>query len=674
MQHVRRDGVAVLSMSGAARNALSSALRRDLNTELNNAIGDPDCIAIVLRGGPAGFSAGINLVEYDKPLEHPWVDALCALIEDSPKPVVAALHGVALGAGFALALAAHARVAHSGTRFAFPDIRLGLVPYGGTTQRLPRLAGAQAALQIMATGRSFHATSDLLRLVLTRVVDSDPIDEACQVARTLARSGRWQRTCDVETGFADPETYFKSLAVMADQLKDPLSAEAGIVQCVEAALLLPMDQGIEFEKSIFQSCLTSTKFRCARHAFVAERRVANVWGIQPELGADIRDVVVTGAASALVDVSVMGLDIDWHVSLKPNNPRHAMMIRERIAKLYDSAVSRKRIAPKAREERMSRLYTDPKHLVQNSQHIVFGMDVASLDTADGGILVGTEHSEDLVHLHAEGVQIWARIYAPAHSSQLIEIAASDVADPGQLAAVVGALARSGKTIVRTSPTPGLIGRNLESALWTAALCLTKSGADPFEVDAVARRLGFTFGPFEQLDNQGLANVARQMLLVAETRETSVPRGFGLLERLSVAGESGRRKGVGFYRYDENGAIPRTDLGRVLAEWRADRSVEKMNLSKTDLQKALHAAVINEAARLLSEGAVTRASDMDVILFKGLGYDRAMGGLLIQADLQGIFPLLQIMKRLRGIAPELWTPHAMIEDMFKNGQGFYGRAT
>uniref|UniRef100_UPI003BAD6039 enoyl-CoA hydratase/isomerase family protein n=1 Tax=Roseovarius sp. TaxID=1486281 RepID=UPI003BAD6039 len=246
-----QDGVAVLTLDRPPGNALVPDLRADLLAALRAVLADPGVRAVVITGAGTGFCAGVDLNEYTSPDGAPRLplNELFTAIEEAPKPVVAALHGAALGAGVELALAAHARVAQRGTRISMPEVTLGLIPGGGATQRLPRLAGAQASLELMLSGRAVEVTEARLAPVFDRITDDAPLAAACDFAAALADGVSWTRSRDVTRGLSDPAAFQAAVTGVAARLRSAGSAEADILACVEAAQLLPFEQGLIFEQS-----------------------------------------------------------------------------------------------------------------------------------------------------------------------------------------------------------------------------------------------------------------------------------------------------------------------------------------------------------------------------------------------------------------------------------------
>jgi 3-hydroxyacyl-CoA dehydrogenase len=651
VQQQDHGAVRVLTMAGGASGALTSAMRADLILEIEAANDAPDVQAIVLTGAHGSFSAGINVMDYDAPMpDASSIGTLTRAIEASAKPVIAAIEGAALGAGLALALAAHVRVARRGARLAAPDVKLGLVPSGGVTQRLPRMIGAAAALDLMLSGRPVLAGDPLLEPVLDAVVDSDPVPVAIALADRLAQSGLWTRSGQRRDGLADPMAYSQALA--AARGRDGV-AEV-IVSCVEGAQLLPFERGLEMEETLFDESLTSDESRILRHLMIVQRRAATVPGIPLATARPVTDIVLTGPRGAFAEVAVMALDAGWRVWLAFDEVERAGELIKRVAQMYDGAVARGRLDAAVRDARMAQLRDAPAPQAQ----LVLELGGRGVEGPEGAARVRITES-DGVRPVAQGGLIWLRLHAPAHTAPLAELALPEGVDPAQAATLVKVLSDAGKTVLRSAPIPGMLGRNMDWAVWTGALALVAAGHNPYAVDAGAEALGYVMGPFRQMDGEGLKVVVARLDHLATVRGQPAHPPGSLLRRLIAQGQTGLRAGQGIYTY--GGTSPQRRS--ALEEGANDPAL---------CARALRAAVINESARLLATGIAARACDIEVLLLKGYGLSPAEGGLLFGADHEGLLQVAREMEPFQALAPHIWTPHPRLQQMIREGQGFFGR--
>lgn len=654
-----RGDIAVLTLDRPPANALVPSMREALKAALCRAFDDADVGGVVLCGAGAGFSSGVDIGEYDGPLARPWVADLCDLVEMAPKPVVAALHGMVLGAGFELALAAHARVARAGTRVALPEVGLGLVPGGGATQRAPRLAGAQAALELMLSGQPADVAGERTRRFVDLIVDSDPLAAAVDMAATLARSGKWERTRDRMRGLSDPAGYSKALSRVAESLDTAHGAAADILRCVEAAQLLPFARGLDFERTLFEERLASDSARALRHIFAAERRAAAMPETAQGVAPPVRDVVLLGSGAVLPELAVALLDGGLKVQLALPDGAMAQAVTARVRQIYDAAVGRGRLTGPARDARLSRLGARDDYAALREADVVLDSGGAIM----GGEMPSLKQGAVWASLDSDGGgAICCRIQRPAHTGRLVEICVAGTSPVPGVAALARMFADLGRTVVRCGGGAGSAGDAMAGALYRAALALVaEAGFNPYAVDAAAREAGFARGPFEMMDAEGLDTVRRR---IARMEGTAPPN--RLLDERLTAGATGRAAGRGFYEHGPGRSRPVPALAD--RGWRPDDTVARIGA-----WPALHAALTNAAARLVAARAVLRAADLDVVMVMGYGFARDRGGPLFQADLRGLLSVMKDMRVLAPLASDVWTPAPLIEDMVKNGEGFFGRS-
>lgn len=681
VHHDVRDGIAVVSLDRPVANALAPSVRRVLQDVITQTVENPLVQAIVLRGAGAGFSSGVDISEYDGALSDPWVSDLCSLIETAPKPVVACLHGAALGAGFELALAAHARVASETTQLALPEVTLGLIPGGGATQRLPRLVGAQAALEFMLSGQIVSATDPRIARVCDRVVDGDPLPVALDLARDLAMRGTWRRARDVDRGFSDPDAYQKTIRTVETQLPNDEGPEIDLVRCVEAAPLLPFARGLEFEQTLFQDRLAAPSARARRHAYTAEKRA----GIWPELAQSptprlLNTVAILGAGPLVSEVIVALLDGGKEVVLSAPTPDAAETVLAQVVRIYNGAVARKRMQVAQRDERLLRLRrSEPGQAIAEADLVLdTGVDIAPEDMAQRAkdaiwAVMGAGPGVPAALAKRSGVDgaLAVRFCRPAHSQRAVEVIAPNMADPAAVAGIVTMTKDLGRIAVRTTDAPVGVSDALRTAIYHVALALAAAGVSPYEIDAAARDLGFVRGPFEMMDAEGLGRVVRRLTEIGKFKTMpQMPRDNVLQARIA-AGATGQNAGQGVYLYPADGAA--TPDPAVLA-WCAQQGDDHgWPASDVTPEAAIVSAIANAGASLTQARVVRRASDIDVVAVNGLGFDRRKGGPLLQADMQGMLQVLKTLQRLEPLDPDIWRPHPVIVDMVKNGQGFFGQS-
>jgi len=656
-----RDGVRIVRLNRPVANALTPDLRADLLQALREAVAEADCRAVVIGAIGPGFSSGVDLMEYDGEPVPPSVAELCQQIENNAKPVVLALHGAALGAAVALVLAAHGRVAVADARIGLPEIGLGMIPGGGVTQRLPRLVGAGVALDLMLSGQSLRADDPRLSQVFDRVVAQDAETAAVALARHLADRGVWPRSCDGTRGMADPLAYQAALTAAGQTVQksgQKSGAAADILHTVAAAQLLPFAQGLALEQVLFDERLHSPEARAQRHVFAAERRAAGM----PELrGAEIHPLRrIALAGSGLGDVAMAFLDAGRAVwGTDPDLPGQ-------VQHGYERMVRGGRLSAAEMQTRLAQLEVG---VAEGWADLVLegrGAALAQSDPvhpAEGGISAVLDPGAGVA-----GGTLGLRLYRPTQVFKLAEIAVGEGAEAAAVASLARLCAEMGRTAVRAAmPAAGLgLGHVMMGGLSLAALDLLRAGLSVQQVDHAAQRLGLRYGPLLLMDVEGLPVVAQRLRAVAAMIGAAAPDHAGPLADQLARGAIGRAAGRGFYEHSPEG--PRA-LGDPAGSGRDPAEI----LAGVAPRDALHAALVKVAAQLLRSQAVQRASDLDVVMVRGYGFDRARGGPLFQADRRGLLAVLKDMKVLSALSEPLWAPDPLIETMVKNGEGFFGRA-
>ena len=497
------DGIAVLNLARGGDNALVPQLRAELLEALERAMQDGQAHGAVLVSLGRVFSSGLDISEYDRELSPPLMSDLCLAIENATKPVVTSLHGAALGAGFELALASHARVAQTGTQVALPEVRLGMLPGGGGIQRLSRLVGAQAALKILLSGQAIAVDDPMVIHMFARIEKQDPLATAIQMARHLAQTGHWKRTCDVDRGFSDPVGYQAAIETLRKKLRPGDKVEADIVHCVEAAQLLSFDQALVQEGMLSEARRTSPSARGTRHVFAAERRAR----VMPDIGdlsqKEVNLVVVVAPGPGLAGLVVACLDRGQRVSVLAAHAHETADVVAEVTALYEGVVEQGRLDMLDRDARLRRLSQGCDLAVLADVDLV--LDGAQMTIPETRIspfaawCVLDEAQPSAARAAQIGRSTMAlRVYRPAYIPRLAELATNEGSMPDSVARAVSYFSNHGATVLRTTEKPGLLGFRLIGRLYQAALVLCRVGADPFEIDEAAQDLGFFRGPFLSL--------------------------------------------------------------------------------------------------------------------------------------------------------------------------------
>lgn len=681
-------GVAVITVRNPPVNALSHGVRAGLVAAVERAEADAQVCAIVIKADGRTFPAGADIREFGKPPQAPLLPEVCNRIEAASKPVVAALHGTALGGGFELALAAHYRVAHSTAKVGLPEVTLGLVPGAGGTQRAPRICGAAAALDLMLSGRPISAHEARATGLIDAVARADLYSAAIDYASMVADLGvRLRPSRARREGLMDPVAYEATIASKRQALAgSPLIAPAKIIDCVEAALLLPFDAGLALERAAFQDCMATDQSAALRHVFFAERAAAKV----PELDSaethkiDIAGVVGGGTMGSGIAVSM--LDAGLAVVMIERDVDTLKDGVARVKAIYDRALDRGRITSRERDERMGRLlasldYSDLRgaDLVIEAVIEDMGAKVAVFAQLDavlkpGAILASNTSYLDIDKL-AETTSrpsdvLGLHFFAPANIMKLLEIVVGEKTAADVVATGFALAKKLGKVAVRAGVCDGFIGNRILLAYRRAAELMVEDGASPYEIDAAMRTYGFRLGPFQVSDLAGLDIAWAQRKRRAASRDPGA-RYVAIADKLCERGWFGQKTGRGYYRYPDGQrrGVEDEQVLRLVAAEREEKGIVPRQFRREEIQRRCLAAMANTGAKLIEEGIALRPSDIDVVMIHGYGFPRWRGGPMMAADLAG---LLAVQNDLTSFAPDdpgLWTPAPLFGELIRNGQGF-----
>lgn len=682
------DGVAILSINNPPVNALGAAVRSALVDGLERALRDPAAQAILVRGEGRTFPAGADIAEFGQPPVDPWLPEVCNRFEASPKPVVAALHGTALGGGFELALAAHYRVANRGARFGLPEVTLGILPGAGGTQRTPRLAGADVALDLMLSGKPMSVLAPEASVFIDEIIDGDLREGGKQFALKLIENGHGPRpTRDETSKLHDASVYQAAIEARRSKVaRGPETAPLDILRCVEAAALLPFEQGLEFERAAFEDCVASSQSKALRHVFFAERRSAKFPELRDGRAREVRTIGVVGGNARGCDIAELCLGAGYEVILLEQDDAVLEDAVRRIEAKLARAQNASHLSGGARQDQIGRLSgstefpdlseadlvieTAPEDL--QSKLKVFGR----LDGVikEGAVLVTTTANPNLDRLADEtGAPedvVGLHFYASVKHADLVEVVVGAETSADTVATAVMLAKKLRKTPVRADTGDGFIAQRLMAAYRFAADRMLEEGATPYIVDQAMRAYGMALGPYRQLDIEGLdVSWARRKRLFGglANGESQVVIG----DLLYKAGHIGRRVGKGFYKYDPETKKAENDP-EVIALIRAERDrkgIRARRVEAEEIQRRCLAAMANEGARLVRDGTAQRYSDIDVVMIHGCGFPRWRGGPMMAAELAG---LLRVQSDLRDYAQEdaqFWSPDPVFQDLIKNGRRF-----
>ena len=681
--------VLVVTIDNPPVNALGAAVRQGLLAAMQQAQADAAVAAVLLVGAGKAFIAGADIREFGKPPVPPALPEVCRAIEGSDKPVVAVLHGAALGGGLEVALSAHYRLALPAATVGLPEVNLGLLPGSGGTQRAPRLMGVQAATSLMLSGQHLKAQAALQAGLVDKLVEgADAQAEGLAYVRELLTAkAPVRRTRDL--AIAEPQA---ALAWLEEQKAETAKKARGlfsplkIIECVQAAVQLPFDEGLARERALFIECLDSPQRAGLIHAFFAEREVAKVPEAQAAQPRPVASVAVIGGGTMGAGIAVAALDAGLPVTMIERDAESIARGRANVEKVYNGLVAKGRMTEAAKAAVMAR-YTGSTNYADIAQvdlvieavfedievkkavfreldrvckpGAVLATNTSYLDI--DAIAAATSRPQDVIGLH---------FFSPANIMKLLEIVV-----PAKVAADVVATAfelakKLKKVPVRAGVCDGFIGNRILAVYKQAADYLMEDGASPYEIDAAVRGFGFAMGPFQVTDlaggDIGWATRKRR----AATRDPKA-RYVEIADRICERGWFGQKTGRGFYLYPEGVRTGQPDpevLAIVDAE-RAKKGITPRSFTADEIMRRYMAAMVNEGAKVVAEGIALRPLDVDVTFVAGYGFPRHRGGPMKWADMTGLDKVLADIQAFAKEDPLFWKPAPLLEKLVAEGRNF-----
>lgn len=667
-----QEGVAVVTLDNPPVNALSRNLREGLKAALDQSIADKAVRAIVIICAGRTFIAGADIKEFGKPPQGPSLAELNALAEDAPKPIVAAVHGTALGGGFEFAMACHYRVALLSAKFGLPEIKLGLIPGGGGTQRLPRLVGLKRALSFILTGEQIGATAARELGAVDEIVSGDLRNSAIDIARRKAgESGCPERVRDqavkIETGDGVDAAIEEARTAHGRRLRGVDAFEAAL-SAVRAAAELSFEEGLARERELFVKLLNGTQAKAQRYLFTAERAVEKIPDIPAETPTKvIRSVGIVGAGTMGGGIAMNFLNAGMPVTIVEMSQEALVRGLAAIRRNYEASAKKGRMTPEDVANRMGLLtgslalddLADCDLVIEavfetmEVKRDVFGR----LDriVKDGAILASNTSYLDINEIAAatrrpESV-LGLHFFSPANVMKLVEVVRGEKTDSSVIHTAMQLAKKIGKTAVLVGVCHGFVGNRMLAVRQREANKLILEGAMPWDVDRVLTDFGMPMGPFQMADLAGLD--------LGWSRETST--GETIRERLCEADRRGQKTGAGFYDYDENRrGSPSKLVEDLVIEMSGRKDIERRAIADDEILKRCIYPMINEGFRILEERIALRASDIDVVWVKGYGWPAYRGGPMFYADTIGRKTVLETMRAFEMRFGEDFRPAASLE--------------
>jgi 3-hydroxyacyl-CoA dehydrogenase len=687
-----KDGIAVLRLENPPVNSLGLELRQGLIQGIDAANANPGVSALVLIGSGAGFSGGADIREFGTPKAgaQPNLHTLISTIEDSPKPVIAAISGVCMGGGLELALGCHYRVAAAGAKIALPEVKLGLLPGAGGTQRLPRLIGAEAAVNMIASGTTVPSEKLKGTPLFDAFTDGDLLEAALSFARrVVAEKLGLKRVRDLKVAMPNHEAFFQFARNTVKAVAGRYPAPVACVEAVAAAFDRPFEAGLKRERELFAGLMMSPESAALRHVFQAERAASHILDVPKDTPTrPIRKVGIIGAGTMGGGISMSLINAGIPVVLLEMKQEALDKGLSTMRRNYQGALKKGTLTEAALEQRMAQVTPTLDYAALKDVDLVIEAVFESMDVKKqvfekldqvvkpGAILASntsalnldqiaqfTKRPQDVIGLH---------FFSPANVMRLLEIVRGAKTAKDVLATAMELAKKIGKIAVISGVCDGFIGNRMVARYGAAAYDLILAGALPAQVDGALQDFGMAMGPFRMGDLAGL-----DIGWAGRKRRAAASPGLDLsnvADELCEAGRFGQKTGAGWYRYEagSRNAIPDPAVTAIIEKYRQKKGITPRKVSNQEIVERCIYALVNEGARIVEEGIAQRSSDIDVVYLNGYGFPAWRGGPMFYADQIG---LSEVARSLQHISTQpnadkaFWTPAPLLARLAQEGKTF-----
>lgn len=667
------SNIAVLTLNSPPVNALSAKVREGLHEGVKQTTEDDNVKAVVLICEGRTFIAGADITEFGQAPKGPSLFEVLDMIENSSKPIISAIHGTALGGGLEVALTCHYRIAIPSAKCGLPEVKLGLLPGAGGTQRLPRVVGAQKALQMVTSGEHVPAKECLEMGLIDEMANEDSLlEDAIKFASTIVKENR--PLVKVKENEENIKADKGNHALFADFRKSIARRTRGFlapeynIQCIEAAVNKPFEEGIKVERELFTKLVTGSQSAAQRYVFFAERLVNKIPDIPSETELiEVNSVGVIGAGTMGGGISMNFANVGIPVTIIEQNQERLDRGLAIIKKNYENTANKGRISMEDVETRMALITGELSLDTLNSQDLIIeavfenmalkkeifrkldgiskaGTILASNTSAlnVNEIAAETKRPEDVIGLH---------FFSPANVMKLLEIVRGEKTSKSIVASSMAIAKKIGKIAAVVGVCPGFVGNRILGQRQREANKLILEGALPWDIDDALFNFGFPMGPFAMSDLAGLD--------IGWNKETS--KGETLRDILCESGRLGQKSGKGFYLYDENrNKSPDPEVEAIIRKFAEAKQIRLRDISKEEILERCLYPMINEGFKILEEGMAIRASDIDIVWINGYGWPAYEGGPMFYGSLVGFDKILDWLKKMEQELGSEFKPSSYLE--------------
>ena len=687
-----RGAVAVITLDNQPVNALGLSVRRGVADGLERAADDASVGAVVLTGAGATFCGGADVSEFGLPAmaASPHLTDLCHLVESFPKPVIAALNGLALGGGLELAMCCHYRVALATAQVGLPEVKLGILPGAGGTQRLPRLAGPERALNMIVSGTPVTARELATTALFDEIVESDVVSAAIAYAqRAVEAKLPLKKARDIKIQFPNAEAFFDFARGAVAPLAKNYPAPGKCIDAVEAAVLKPFDEGMRVERTAFTELLNSTESKALRHVFFAIRAASKIPDVPS--GTPLRpveSVAIIGAGTMGGGIAMNFANAGVPVTVLETGQAALDKGLGVVRKNYEGTLKKGRLTQKDFDKRLGLIrgtlsYDDIARADLVIEAVFEDMQVKQrvFETLDakmkpGAILASNTSTLDLDKIASftrrPGDVVGLHFFSPANVTKLLEIVRGAKTAKDVLATSLGIAKQIKKIGVVAGVCDGFIGNRMLNAYFRQMDFLLDAGALPVQIDKALEAFGFAMGPFRVSDLAGNdIGWSIRKRLYAEYPGRAFSK---IPDRICELGRFGQKTGAGWYDYKpgERNALPSEVVTNIILEESSRLGLARRKIGDEEIVERALYALINEGARILEEGIAQRSSDIDVVYIAGYGFPDFRGGPMFYADTVGLANILRAMRAFaKGYQPDAWHPAPLLEKLATENGSFAG---
>jgi 3-hydroxyacyl-CoA dehydrogenase len=690
-QYQLHGAVAVITLDNPPVNGLGHELRSGIVAGVEKAQTDKNVKAIVLIGAGRAFSGGADIREFNTPKAsaEPTLHTVIRAVEDSTKPVIAAVSGACMGGGLELALGCHYRVAAPGAQIALPEVKLGILPGAGGTQRLPRVIGVEAALNMIVSGEAVASEQFKGAALFDEMIQGDLLQGAIAFAQKVVAENRpLKRVRDIKINYPNAEAFFQfarnSVQAVAKNFPAPLKC----VEAVAAAVAKPFEEGLRIERDFFNYLVQTPESKALRHSFFGERAASKI----PDVPDDtpmrkIEKVAVIGAGTMGGGITMNFLNAGIPVTMLEMKQDALDKGVATIRKNYENSMKKGKLTAEKLEQRMGLLkptlsYDDVKNADLIIEAVFEEMGVKEnvfkkLDEVakPGAILASNTSTLDVNKIASFTKRpqdvLGTHFFSPANVMRLLEVVRGAKTGKDVLATVMKLAKTIKKTAVVSGVTDGFIGNRMVEQYSRQAMALVEDGALPWQVDRALEKWGMAMGPFRMGDLAG--NDIGWAIRKRRAKERPDIVYSGIADRICELGRFGQKTGSGWYKYQagKRDAIPDPVVEELIVNYRKEKGITPRKISDEEIIERCIYALVNEGARLLEEHIASRASDIDMVYLTGYGFPLYRGGPMFYADTVGLYRVVRSMNRFAADPRDakFWQPAKLLEKLAQEGKTF-----